>query len=87
MVLATEEKQITLKLITTLREGGMLVHPTEPILLRGGLKGGGEASSLLCLSSKSYFYTWKMTLHLGLVKIEVADLVNFGVAKTKIRYY
>ena len=38
--------------ITSLREGGMLAHPTEPIILRGGLKGGGRAPSLLCLSSE-----------------------------------
>jgi len=78
------EEQIIPELRYSPCEGGMLVHPTEPILLRGGLKGGGEASSLLCLSSKSYFYTWKMTLHLGLVKIEVAVLVNFGVANTDV---
>jgi len=71
MVLATEEKQITLKLITTLREGGMLVHPTEPITIRGGSKGGGEDTlpywsffGVICL------YTMKITYQLGLSKIE-----------------
>ena len=82
MVPVIEEKQITLKLITILREGGMLAHPTEHIAIRGGLKGGGEATSLIDLSSERCFYTWMMTLHLGLVNIEVAVLVNFGVAKT-----
>jgi DNA replication protein DnaC len=37
---------------TSPREGGMFTHPTEPIVLRSGLKGGGEASSLLCFSSE-----------------------------------
>ena len=82
MVPVIEEERINLKLITTLREGGMLVHPTEPIAIRGGFKGGGEATSLIDLSSERCFYTWMMTLHLGLVNIEVAVLVNFGVAKT-----
>jgi len=78
----TEERIRITEVRGSLCEGGMLVHTTKPIVLRGRLKGGGEATSLLRLSSERSFYTWMMTLYLGLVKIEVAVLVNFGVAKT-----
>ena len=47
MVPVTEEGRRIPEMIEFLCEGGMLVHPTEPILLRGGLKGGGEATTLL----------------------------------------
>ena len=51
------EEQIIPELRYSPCEGGMLVHPTELILIRGGLKGGGEATPLLVLSFEEGIYT------------------------------